>query len=148
MSPRYDDVIREVRNLLHPFLPVGVLCESDDDVTRALHAIAEEPEVRNEVELSFLAKPQMELLYEKLGRVQAHEYIEHLLRETDDSWGVWAVARLGAYLTNLPDYCTKCFSETPKLNLPTLKIAIGAIVRMCKSMRLKKNVFSKIYGTV
>jgi hypothetical protein len=34
------------------------------------------------------------------------------------------------------------------LNLPALKIAIGAIVRKCKSMRLKKNVFSKIYGRV
>lgn len=96
------------------------LTAKHEEAAKALGSIPAGPEVHNEVELSFLARPQMESLYQRFGPARVDQYIAHLLHDTEDSWGVWAVSRLGTYLEQLSDYSAQCFNQTPKLSLPQL----------------------------
>ena len=83
--------------------------------------IPEGPVVRQEVEVSFLSRSNMERLYQKFTRPTIREYVRWLTGKSGLQWGAWALSHLDSYLEKMPEYVEKyCWQSLPSLDLPNL----------------------------
>lgn len=90
----------------------------DEEVKIILDNIPEGPEIKG-VELSFLSKSNMEVLYSE-APVRIDNYIKNLLRDSDKTWGDWAISSLMKYLSEIDSYCASQFHSLPLFDLPLL----------------------------
>lgn len=98
--------------------------------------------VKNDVELSYLSKSDMERLYQKFGPAEIDDYIKALLLNSEEvgkTWGQWALLHIDGYLNQSDTYCRARFDAVGSLDLPMLMfdyfpdLAVGRLKNLIQS---------------